>query len=346
MLLMSALFGLLFGPLSDRAGFRRLILVGLVAAVVTLLTFGLAPVFPVLMLASVTGAVTTAAVPGPSLALASTHFSGVAGQRAVSWASGAAALAAIVGVPVLAAVGMLAGWRVAYLAIAGIVVVALVIALIGLPHHRSGDDPAGVNAILAPYGPLLRDATMRRLYAARAFSGACWIGLLTYLGGFLADALAMDAWHIGLVYMAGGTAFFVGSLSAGGLLNRAPARTLVIAGYTTMALLMGVAFSARLGAVGTVALITAAALAMGLGIVSMTTLFLAESPGGAGTTMTLSGSLFNLGAAGGGAIGGVLIALAGYDAIAIGLPFFGLAAALFCRRSPAPPTILQVAGTK
>ena len=40
--------------------------------------------------------------------------------------------------------------------------------------------------------------------------------------------------------------------------------------------------------------------------------------------MTLHGSLFNLGAAAGGAIGGLLLSLAGYGALAIGLPIFGL----------------------
>ena len=64
----------------------------------------------------------------------------------------------------------------------------------------------------------------------------------------------------------------------------------------------------------------------------MTALMTAETPSGAGTTMTLSGSLFNLGAAGGSAIGGALLALSGYQALAIGLPVFALAAALLSWR--------------
>jgi DHA1 family chloramphenicol resistance protein-like MFS transporter len=338
MLLLSALFSLPFGPISDRSGHRRLILVGLVAAIATLLTFGLAPAFLVLMLASVTGAVTTAAVPGPALALAGTHFAGAAGRRAVSWTSGSAALAAIVGVPGLAALGAVAGWRLAYLVLGAAAVIVFGVAVRGLPPHRSVDEPRRPTAVVAPYRPLLRDATMQRLYAARALSGACWMGLLTYLGVFLADAFVMDGARIGLVYMAGGTTFFLGSLAAGGLLARVPARLLVGAGYLTMALLMGLAFSARLGAVGTGVLIAAAALAMGLGGVGMAMLFLAETPSGAGTTMTLSGAVFNLGAAGGGAIGGVLLALAGYDAVAIGLPLLGLVAALLSWRSPVSAT--------
>lgn len=329
MLLLSALLGLLIGPLSDRSGYRRVILVGLVAAAATLLVFGLAPIFLVLVLASVTGAVADSAIHGPSLALAGTHFEGSSGRRAVGWTNGAAALSAIVGVPMLTAIGAVAGWRAAFVAVGMAALAIVLVAFVDLPRHRGPPgEPFRLDTLLAPYRPLLRDATMRRLYAARALSAVCWFGLLTYLGAFLATVLGMDTGRIGLAYMAGGLAFFLGSLAVGGPLAKAPARTLVVAGYAAMALLMGIVFSARLGPAGTVALIAAAAMAMGVGVVAMITLYLAETPTGAGTTLTLSGSVFNLGGAGGGAIGGVLLALSGYDAVAIGLPLFGLAAAL------------------
>jgi predicted MFS family arabinose efflux permease len=99
-----------------------------------------------------------------------------------------------------------------------------------------------------------------------------------------------------------------------------------------MALLMGLAFSEVLGPIGTVAVLPFAALAGAFGWVAIASLLTAESPAGAGTTMTLHGSLFNLGAAAGGAIGGLLLALAGYGALAIGLPIFGLASALLVWR--------------
>jgi hypothetical protein len=64
------------------------------------------------------------------------------------------------------------------------------------------------------------------------------MGLLTYPGVVLADALAMDVGPIGLVCMAGGATFLMVSLAAGELLARPPARLLVMAGDSTMALLM------------------------------------------------------------------------------------------------------------
>jgi predicted MFS family arabinose efflux permease len=156
----------------------------------------------------------------------------------------------------------------------------------------------------------------------------CWFGLLTYFGAFLSQKLALSTGLVGVAYMLGGGGYFLGSVLSGGPLAHVPPRTLLVAGNVAMALLMGLAFSAILGPLGTVAMLPLAGFAGALGWVAVAALLTADSPAGAGTTMTLHGSLFNLGAAAGGAIGGLLLALAGYGALAIGLPIFGLASAL------------------
>jgi predicted MFS family arabinose efflux permease len=67
--------------------------------------------------------------------------------------------------------------------------------------------------------------------------------------------------------------------------------------------------------------------------VAITILLTTNTPTGAGTTMALSGSFFNPGAACGSAIGGALLALSGYEAVAMGLPVFALGAALLSWRT-------------
>jgi predicted MFS family arabinose efflux permease len=84
-------------------------------------------------------------------------------------------------------------------------------------------------------------------------------------------------------------------------------------------------------------------LAAAMCSVGVATLLAAESPAGAGTTMVLNGSLLNAGAAGGAALGGVLIALGGYGALGIGLPLFAFAAAALAwgpaRTGSGPPPV-------
>jgi predicted MFS family arabinose efflux permease len=329
MLLVSAAIGLLAGPLADRYGHRRVILVGLVAAAVCLLAFGLAPTFPVLLAGAIAGGLANAAVLGPSLAVASTYFAGAEARRALGWATACMAGSAIVGVPALTAVASFTGWRLAFIFGGTAVIGAVLLGIAWLP--RDARLPAGrlqAETLLAAYQPLLRHGPTLRLYGVAVLRAICWFGLLTYFGAFLAQELALSTGLVGVAYMLGGGGYFLGSLLSGGAFGRVPPRTLLVVGNVAMALLMGLAFSAILGPLGTVATLPLAGFAGALGWVAVAALLTTDSPAGAGTTMTLHGSLFNLGAAAGGAIGGLLLALAGYGALAIGLPIFGLGAAL------------------
>jgi predicted MFS family arabinose efflux permease len=236
---------------------------------------------------------------------------------------------AIVGVPLLTAVATFTSWRLAFISGGAAVIGVIWLAAAWLP--RDGRAAAGrlrFETLLAAYRPLLRHGPTLRLYGVAVLRAICWFGLLTYFGAFLAEELALNTGLVGVAYMLGGGGYFLGSVLSGGPLRFVPPRTLLVAGNLAMALLMGLAFSASLGPLGTVAMLPLAGFAGALGWVAVAALLTAGSPAGAGTTMTLHGSLFNLGAAAGGAIGGLLLALAGYGALAIGMPVFGLGAAL------------------
>ncbi len=270
-----------------------------------------------------------AALLGPIFAVAGTHFAGAAARQALGWTTACMAGSAIIGVPLIAAVGDVVGWRAAFV-ITGLVAAGIAgLAAAWLPHdaHRPADR-LRARGLLAAYRPLLGHGPMLRLYGCSILRAFCWFGMLTYFGAFLSQALGLSTGQVGLVYMLGGSGYFLGSLIAGGPLGHLPPRALLVGGNVAMALLMGLAFSAILGPIGTVALLPLAGFAGAFGWVAIAALLTEESPAGAGTTMTLHGSLFNLGAAGGGAIGGLLLALAGFNALAIGLPLFGLTSAL------------------
>jgi predicted MFS family arabinose efflux permease len=174
MLLISAAFGLVAGPLADRYGHRRLIVLGLTAAATCLLTFGVAPVFPVLLLGALAGGFANAAVLGPSLAVAGTHFSGPAARQALGWTTACMACSAIVGVPVMTAVGAFSGWRTAFIAVGIAVVGAALLAAAWLPRdelHPSGR--MRLQTFLAAYRPLLSHGVTLRLYGVAVLRAIC-----------------------------------------------------------------------------------------------------------------------------------------------------------------------------
>ncbi|MDP8908989.1 MAG: hypothetical protein M3N47_07700, partial [Chloroflexota bacterium] len=129
-------------------------------------------------------------------------------------------------------------------------------------------------------------------------------------------------------YMGGGVGAFLGSLAMGARLGRLSPRPLVAGMTAAQAVLLATIFTLPLGTLATLALLPLAAFCGSAGYVGIASLLALETPGGAATTMVLNGSVLNLGAAGGIALGGLLIAVGGYSALGIGLPAFALVGGL------------------
>jgi MFS transporter, DHA1 family, inner membrane transport protein len=336
MVLVGAAAGLVVGPLADRHGYRLLLVGGCVAVAAALLGAGLAPTFLVLLLSCAVAGVGQAALVGLSQAVAGTHFAGAVRRRALSRTVASQASTPIAAVPLLTAAGAVVGWRAA---LVGGGLAALAVAWPVGRGLRSVRRPVlGATAgILAAYGPLLRHRPLLRLYGAVALNAVSVGGLLTYLGAFLGEQLGLGTGQVGIAYTVAGTGFFLGSLAAGGRLGRVRPRRLAGWSYVAAGLALCPTFAAPVGPAAVVALLVVQAFAAGVAAVALAALLLGETPGGAATTMALNGSLFNLGTAGGGALGGLLLAAGGYPALGLGLPVFGVAAALLVLRSGAPP---------
>ena len=324
MLVLGAALGLVIGPLADQYGHRRALLVGLVAVVVCAAGTALAPTYRALLAVRLVGALSGAILGGVSLAIAGTHFPGEARRRAMSALLAAMAMTPIAGFPALTTLGELLGWRAAFLVLAGVALAATGAVACALPPDAAGARGAvRLRAVLAAYGPLLRHRPALLLLGATGLRAVCWLGILTYIGAFFAERHGLTTQRIGLVYMAGGAAYFLGSLAAGrgdGLLGRFALRPLVAATTAAMALLFGLVVGAAPNAPAAVALLGGATFLYAIGWVGLTTLLGGETPAGQATTMVLTTSVFSLGSAAGGALGGLLLAVGGYGALALGLP--------------------------
>jgi predicted MFS family arabinose efflux permease len=297
-LLLSSILGLAVGPLADQYGHRRLMVVGMVAVAVAMLGVGLAPSYPVLLGTAPVGGLGGAAVLALPLAIAGTRFAGAAGRRAIGWTVASMASAAVVGVPLLTTIGGSVGWRAIFVGIGLAALGAAWLVAAALPIDRERTPaPLRPRALLAAYRPLLRHRPTLRLYAATALRTACWVGLLTYFGAFLAEELGLGTRQVGVAYMLGGAGYVLGSLAAGGWLGGAPLRPLASASTATMGLVVGLTIALPLGPVATVALLTVAAFVGAIGSVGLTTLLAQETPAGAAATMGLNGAIYGLGAA-------------------------------------------------
>jgi DHA1 family inner membrane transport protein len=327
MVVISAILGIGVGPIADRYGYRWPLVLGLVAVGLNLLGTSLAPNYPVLLAFGLLGGLADAIVFGVPLAIAGTRFSGDARRRAFGWTVGAVSSAPIVGIPVLTAISSVAGWRGA-VAVAGLgAMLAAWFVARSLPaDSRRVATRLRVLPLLAAYAPLLRHYAILRLFGVATLRAVWWLGLLTYLGAFLTDAVGLEASQVGIAYALTGAGYAAGSVLAGGRLGAASPRLTIAAACVVSGLLLGPAFAASNPWL-VVTLLVVISMAAAICSIGVTTLLSVESPAGAGTTMVLNSSLLNAGAAGGAVLGGFLIAFGGYAALGLGLPLFSLAAA-------------------
>lgn len=326
MILFSTVLGLAVGPIADRYGYRRPLVIGVLAVALNMVGIGLAPSYPVLLALSLAGGLADALVFGLPLAIAGIRFSGAAQRKAMGWTIGSLSGGSIVGTPVLTSIGSVAGWRVALVSAGVFAGVAAWFIFSSLPADEQKPSARFRARELAfAYLPLIRHRPTLRLYGTTVLRAVTWVGLITYLGAYLADELHLSTRSVGFVYMASGIGYAVGSVAGAKVLASSPramvALSCLFGGVAVWSLttVSGVAIS--------ILLVVLASLISSVAGIGLATILANESPAGTGTTMVLNGSMMNLGSAGGALLGGVFISIGGYDALGLGLPLFSIAAA-------------------
>jgi predicted MFS family arabinose efflux permease len=331
---------LLVGPLADHFGRRRAILLALGALAAGAAGVGLAPAYAALVAAGLVAGL-GGTVLGLVAAVAAARHPGAARGRALGRIQGTQTLGVILGAPLLTAIAAAAGWRGGYAVV--VVACALAFALVARALPRD-PCPAGRftgRAALAAYRPLLGDRRMLALYTACALRAAGWLGPWTYLGALYAERHGLSLRQVGLAFMVASGGICAGNLAAGQWLGRVAPRRAFSAATATLAVTWVAVYAAPLGAAPTVALVTIASCAAGIGLTSLTTLVAAETPAPPATTMSLNSAAFAAGSALGMAAGGALIGLGGYTLLGLALPLCPLAAALLVwqpRVAPRRPT--------
>lgn len=341
-LVMSALGGLLAGPLADHYGHRRALFLGLTLTAISAGAGGLAPNYLVLLLTRMLGGFGTAATIGIVFAMASTRYAGEGRLRALSIVSGSFSMAPIVGIPLLTTLSIWIAWRGAWLFVALLAVAVIVMLLVLAPVD--GPRPAErftVRGAVRSYGPLLRSRPMLALFGASAFQGMLFLAALTYNGAYFIEDIGISTQQFGIVAAVSGSAFALGSFAAGQL-GRFDLRLLFGTSMIIASAALMLAYGLALGAVGTTALICLGFFLAGVNVVAILGLLASETPAGQATTMVINESIFSVGAALGAGIGGVVIGLAGYGGLAVVLPMFGLTGGLLIwrpLRSRRPATV-------
>jgi predicted MFS family arabinose efflux permease len=161
--------------------------------------------------------------------------------RAMGVVMGAFSVAAVLGVPSGLWLSQLGGWRLPFLAIAGVGVVVVAAALLLMPPMRGHLD--GVRDDRAGEGyAFLRDPAAQLSLAATATVMAATFALVPNLAAFLQFNAGLPRERLGLLYMAGGALSFVVLRVVGRAVDRFGAARVAAAGTAVMVANLGLDF--------------------------------------------------------------------------------------------------------
>jgi DHA1 family inner membrane transport protein len=349
--LLAAVLGAAVGPLAERVGHRRTLLIGLLGVVLACVATGLVQAYAFLLVAALFGALGRAAVLPVAQAAVASAFTEEARWRAISRVSAGISAAAILGVPLMTSVASVFPWRVAFLGLAG---VALVIGL--AVWMALGRDELGRSAVesagsgKADFSSVLQQRATLGLVGATFLSLMATWTVLTYAGAFFVQRHGLGVREVGWVFTANGLALLVGTLLAGWRLGGLPARPVIIVSRAGNGLLLGLSLMLPLGVPQSVALLALGALLAGVGGAATAALLADETSTGRATALALNGSAMNLGTAFGASLGGVVLVASGYAALGWCAAVCALGAGMLVwltrprTRSLPPPAVAAPAG--
>ncbi|WP_305785659.1 MFS transporter [Symbioplanes lichenis] len=304
-----ALMSVPLAHLTRKVPRRRLMAVLLAVFVVATGASAWAATFELLLGARVAVALSQSvfwAVVGP--AAASLFSVEVRGRAAATVFSGSA-LAPMLGVPAGTWLGQQAGWRSAFFALAGLGLLALVLVVALMPslpvgegHAATGTAPSTRRYVLLV---VLTVLVVGGIYAA-----------FTYTTPFLTDVAKFPESAVSAVLLLRGVVDLAGVIVGGMLVDRRPHLVLIGSVALTLVSLLGLGVLGP-SRVATATLLALSGFALGAMSPALTARVLEVAPGNSDLASAGTSAAFNLGIAGGAALGGLVLGPGGLRATAL-----------------------------
>lgn len=230
----AGLVAILVTPLIDRYSRRVVLQIESIALFFATVLSVLAPSFAVLALSRVLAGIGGAVIFGICLATTADLFSEATRRnRAIGILSTAATLGIIIGLPVLTQIASLTNWRVA-LGTLLLLAAVLFAGTFGLPHRAPTLTGSIRRSWLDGYRVVIANKTSLALLGVVVALAAAWFAWLIYFGAFAQTVIGASAGLLSALFLAGGGAEIIANNVAPGLLQRFPARPLML---VTIALL-------------------------------------------------------------------------------------------------------------
>ena len=247
----TAIFALVFGPISDRFGRRPVLLLGLITQALGTGLCGMAEQYETLFAARALAGAGSGLLVTSTTSFVGDHFPVEKRAVAMGYVMGGFFLSLILGVPAGAALAGFFGWSMMFLVFAtkSILALVLVVAFLPKPAFEKLASSLTLRSAAAGYAALLRSKKVVGIMVMSACIGISMTMFAVYSSPWLEATFGLDTTERGMVYAVGGPAALIGGPLAGRLSNVFGRVMLVVAGSLLMgAMQLLIPFSDRAGA--------------------------------------------------------------------------------------------------
>lgn len=317
-MLLAGALGLVVGPLADRYGQRRALVLGLVALAASAIGVGLSQSFLAFVIVMLISAVGRATILPVSMVVGGTRFVGDAQRRALAWMSTGLVAATILGVPFLTTIGEFLTWRGAFFTVAVISLATAALVWRGLgPDVQQAGEPFRPRDLIAAYGPIVRHRPTILFMLASLIGNIGQWNIQTYIGAFWIEEHGLTLREVGLAVLVQGLGGLVGSWLMSSRLGQVSPRQLLIVVRIGTGLLIAAPFILPTPTLVAVACFALGYVLGGMGTIASTLALTHDVPTARATALTLNGAAWSVGIALGAATGGLALAFGGYIALGV-----------------------------
>ena len=235
----TACFALVFGPISDRAGRRPVLLLGTFALGLATSACGWVDGYGALLAARFAAGAAGGVLVTSITSFAGDHFDHEHRAVAMGWVMSGFFMALIFSVPLGALLANAFGWKIMF-QVYGVAVLLLGVAMarwLPDPRHEVRTARLTLGTALIAYGALFRDRRVLGILFMSLSIGLSMTMFMVYSSPWLEREFGLNTADRGLVYAVGGPAVILGGPLAGRLSNRFGRVILVVGGSVVMGLM-------------------------------------------------------------------------------------------------------------
>ena len=301
------------GPISDSFGRRPVAVAGLGLLGISVLASSFAPNFGVLIALRVVTGLAGGMIPPNSMAAVADILTPTKRARAFGLLMAFASLSGVIGVPLVAVMTSVGGWRVPFLVIGSLLIVYAVLHWFWYPKIQASG-PQSIS-FLSRYKQMAGISLFRTALAANLLQRMAFYATFSYLAAFLISEHGLSVGETAVPLAIVGIGVVVGSTMAGfvSAMNR---RAQVVAGCSVAGgLAVLVVFSVGITAWGTVGLALVGITFISIGWPTFLAISTEISGSSQATAVGMLGASNQLGGVGGAALGGAFLALGGFSTV-------------------------------